>query len=309
MFDYLVRRLVGVMLALWAAITLAFLTIHIVPGNPAEAALSQSTASEDVLERRREALGLDLPLPVQYAHYLRNLLRGDLGVSWSGGEPVGLMIAQQLPPTISLAWAGLTVAVVTGFALGLGAALGQERWLGEASRSITGVLLAVPVMFSGTLAAWVFAILLGWLPATGQGSPGHLILPALVVGLNGAGGISRTVEAGVSEAMRQPFMPAAYAKGLARWQAVTRHALRVGLIPTLDIVALQFGFLLGGTVVTESVFARQGVGRLLLTAVLDKDLPVVQGVIILSAIAYSLLNLAADVAKTWLDPRIRFSPP
>ncbi len=308
MFDYLLRRLVGVILALWAAITLAFLAIHIVPGNPAEAALSQSTASEDVLERRREALGLDLPLPAQYARYLGGLLRGDLGVSWSGGEPVGLMIAQQLPPTISLAWAGLTVAVAAGFALGLGAALGQGGWLGEASRSMTGVLLAVPVMFSGTLAAWIFAILLGWLPATGQGSPGHLILPALVVGLNGAGGISRTVEAGVSEAMRQPFMPAAYAKGLARWQAVTRHALRVGLLPTLDIVALQFGFLLGGTVVTESVFARQGVGRLLLAAVLDKDLPVVQGVIILSAVAYSLLNLAADVAKAWLDPRIRFSP-
>ncbi len=309
MIRYVIRRLAGVLVSLWAAVTLAFLAIHLVPGDPLDAALSQATVPSSVIEQRREALGLDRPLVAQYGRYLGSLVRGDLGLSWVGGQPVSLMIGQQLRPTASLALAGVSVAIVVGLALGLGAALGQGGWLGEASRGVTGVALALPVMFSGTLIVWVFAILLGWLPATGQGSLAHLALPAVAVGLSSAGGIARTVEAGVWEAMRQPFMPTAFAKGLRRWQAMMRHALRVGLLPTLDIIALQFGFLLGGAVVAESVFARQGVGRLLLTAVLNKDLPVVLGVVVLSAVAYGVLNLIADVAKAWLDPRIRYDVP
>lgn len=305
MLRFAGRRLLGLLISLWAVATLTFLAVHLVPGDPARAALSQSTASQDVIERRREALGLDLPLPVQYGRYLSRLARGDLGVSWSAGQPVSLLIGQQIPATIRLALAALAVAVIIGGALGIASALGGGTWIGQASRSLTGLFLAVPVMVSGTVLIWLFAILLGWLPATGQGGLRFLILPALVVGLSTSGGIARTVEAGVGEALRQPFMRLARAKGLTRVQATISHALRVGLLPTLDIVALQFGFLLGGAVVTEAVFARQGLGRLLLFAVLDKDLPVVQGIVVLAAAVYTVLNAFSDIAKAALDPRIR----
>ncbi len=305
MVRFVVRRLAGILLTLWAAVTLVFLAIYIVPGDPAEAALLQSTASQDVIEQRREALGLDDPIHVQYARYLSGLVRADLGVSWSAGQPVSLMIGQQIGPTARLALASMVVAVVAGVTLGVAAALGEGRWLGELSHGLTGLLLSVPVMFSGTVAIWVGAVVLGVLPATGQGTPAQLVMPALVVGLNVAAGISRTVEAGIGQVRHEPFVLLAKAKGLNARQAGIRHALRVGLLPTLDVVALQFGFLLGGAVVTEIVFARQGLGRLLLFAVLDKDLPVVQGIVVLSAVVYGVLNLLADIGKAWLDPRIR----
>lgn len=305
MVRFVVRRLAGILLTLWAAVTLVFLAIYIVPGDPAEAALLQSTASQDVIEQRREALGLDDPIYVQYVRYLSGLVRADLGVSWSAGQPVSLMIRQQIGPTARLALASMVVAVVAGVALGVAASLGEGRWLGELSHGLTGLLLSVPVMFSGTVAIWVGAVVLGVLPATGQGTPAQLVMPALVVGLNVAAGISRTVEAGIGQVRHEPFVLLAKAKGLNARQAGIRHALRVGLLPTLDVVALQFGFLLGGAVVTEIVFARQGLGRLLLFAVLDKDLPVVQGIVVLSAVVYGVLNLLADIGKAWLDPRIR----
>ncbi|HQA69848.1 MAG TPA: ABC transporter permease [Aggregatilineales bacterium] len=305
MVRFVVRRLAGILLTLWAAVTLVFLAIYIVPGDPAEAALSQSTASQDVIEQRREALGLDAPIYVQYVRYLSGLVRADLGVSWSAGQPVSLMIGQQIGPTARLALASMVVAVVAGVALGVAASLGEGRWLGAVCHGLTGLLLSVPVMFSGTVAIWIGAVVLGILPATGQGTLAQLVMPALVVGLNVAAGISRTVEAGIGQVRHEPFVLLAKAKGLNAWQTGIRHALRVGMLPTLDVVALQFGFLLGGAVVTEIVFARQGLGRLLLFAVLDKDLPVVQGIVVLSAVVYGVLNLLADIGKAWLDPRIR----
>ncbi len=305
MFQAILRRIGAALLTLWLAATLTFFTLFLVPGDPAEAALSQSTASEDVLERRREALGLNLPLWDQYERYWIGLLHGDLGISWSAGQPVAYMIGQQIGPTAALAAAGMVVAVVVGIGLGLGASIWPGTWAAEACRRVTGFLLALPVMVAGILLIILFAVLLDVLPATGQGTPGQLILPALTVGLNAAGGIARTVDAGVSEAMTRSFVKVARAKGLTHSRVVIRHALRIGFLPVLDIIALQFGMLLGGAVVTESVFARQGIGRLLLTAVLDKDLPVVQGVVLISALVYSLLNLSADLARVWLDPRLR----
>ncbi len=302
---YLLHRLGAMLLTVLMAATLAFIGVHLIAGDPVQAALSQATVPEEVLERRRAALGLDQPLPVQYVRYLANLAQGDLGISWSSGQEVGLLIAQQLPATISLAAAALIIAVTGGLVLGLGAAIGGDTWLADLIRVVADLLLAFPVMFSGMLLIWVFAITLDLLPATGQGGPAHLILPAFAIGLSVMGSIAGVVEAGTRAAMSQPFMLTAAAKGLSHRGAVVRHALRVGLLPTLDIIALQAGYLLGGTVVTESVFARQGLGRLMLSAVLDKDLPVVAGGVILSALIYSVLNLAADLAHAAADPRVR----
>lgn len=309
MTRYIARRCLGVLLALWAAVTLTFFAMCLVPGDPAEAALANSTAPPEVLAQRRAELGLDRPVLAQYGHFVLNMVRGDLGVSWLGGQPVALLVGEALPPTVRLALAGMAVAVVVGIALGAGAAMDRGRALSIVLRSLTGLLLSLPVMFTGTLAIWLFAVMLGWLPPVGQGSPAHIILPALVVGLNVSGGIARTVDAGTTEAMQEHYMLMARAKGLSPWQAIRRHALRVGLLPALSVIALQFGYLLGGTVVTETVFARQGLGRLLVQAVLDKNIPVVQGVVLLSVLVYSLLNLAADIAHAWLDPRIRYTRP
>ncbi len=305
MANFVIRRILGLGLSLWAAVTLTFWALHFAPGDPAEAVLSQSSVPRDVIEQRREALGLHLPLIVQYTRYLSSLLCGDLGLSWSGGQPVGFLIGQQVGATISLAVGGMAVAVTLGFFLGLSAAVGRSRVLASASRGIVGFMLSIPVMFSGTLLVWLFSVQLGWLPATGQGDLKHLLLPALVVGCSVSAGIARAVDAGVSETLCQPFVRAALAKGCSWRRVLWRHVLRVGLLPTIDIVALQSGYLLGGTVVAESVFVRQGLGRLLVNAVLSQDLPVVRGVVALTAISYGLLNLLADIAHVVLDPRVR----
>jgi len=303
--QFAARRILGMLISLWAAVTLTFLLLHLTPGDPAEAALYQSTASADTLAQRREALGLDLPLPVQYARYLGKLAQGDLGLSWAAGQPVNLLIGRQLGATVSLGLAGMIVAAVGGLGIGLLAASPRWGWLAEGARSLSGAMLGLPVVFVGIVLIWIFAIWLDWLPATGQGSLRQLVLPALVVGISASGGIARAVDAGVSDALSRLFMRTARAKGLTRSAALRRHALRVGLLPVLDVLALQFGFLLGGAVVTEMIFARQGLGRVMLTAVLNKDLPVVQGVVILAALAYSLWNVISDRGHTALDPRIR----
>lgn len=305
MAHFLIRRLLSVFLSAFLAVTLSFLALHLVAGDPAEAALSQSAASGDVLERRQEDLGLNLPVIVQYERYLRALAEGDLGTAWFGGQSVVLLIGQQVGATLSLALSAMLVAAALGLSLGIAAAAGRGNWVSQVSRALTGASLALPVIFTGVISIWLFSIILGWLPATGQGDLRHLILPALIVGVSVGGGIARAVDAGMSQVLRQLFMRTAVAKGRSRWGALYWHGLRVGLLPVVDVIALQFGYLIGGTVITESLFARQGIGRLLVGAVLNKDAPVVLGVVILSVVSYSVLNLLADIIHTWLDPRIQ----
>lgn len=304
MARFVIRRLLGLVLTLWAAATLTFVALRLVPGDPVEAALADSNAAPDVVERRRAALGLDQPSIIQYGRYLGGLLLGDLGVTWYSGEPVSLAIGQQLPATVRLASSAMVVAVILGLGLGALSASRQNRILAAMSSVLTGFSLATPVIISGPLLIYLFAIRLDWLPATGQGGPASLVLPSLVLGISASGGIARVVSAALGDALAQPFTTTARAKGLSPRQVLSRHALPVALMPVLTVIALQFGFLLGGAVVTESLFARQGIGRLLVDAVLRKDLPLVQGVVLLSALVYSLLNFIADVAHAWLDPRV-----
>jgi peptide/nickel transport system permease protein len=293
--------------SLWVVMTLTFFAIHLLPGDPAEAALSQSTVSQDVLQRRREALGLDQPLFAQYTNYVSRLVQGKLGISWATGEPVEFMISHQLAPTISLAVMSLVIGAGTGLVLGYAAAVPESGSLQFVSRSVTGFALAAPVMFSGTLLVWLFAIRLNWLPATGQQGPLSLLMPSAVVGLSLSGAVARATDAGIRSALEQPFVLAAKAKGLNRALAVRRHALRVGLLPLLNIIAGQFGFLLSGTIIAESFFARPGLGRLLLSAVLTHDVPVVQALTMLSCAIYITLNMLADILHFVFDPRIRAS--
>jgi peptide/nickel transport system permease protein len=302
---YIGRRLVQAAFVLWLAATLAFVGLQLAPGDPAQALLAASGATPEEIAERRAQLGLDDPFLVQYARYLMDLARGDLGRSWLHGRPVSRMILEQLPATVELAVAAMLVGVALGLGLGILGAVRRSTWLDTAVTAAAAVGLSTPTSWSGILAILLFSLQLSWLPATGEGGLRHLVLPALVLGFALSGSIARLVRARVVEVMGEPFVLAARARGLPSQRVLCVHVLRAALAPALTVIALQLGFLLGGAVVTESVFARRGLGKLAVEAIVWRDLPVVRGVVVCGAIAYVLANLAADLAQAWLDPRLR----
>ncbi len=303
--TYLRWRFLQAIFVLWLAATLAFVAFHFTPGDPAQSLLAASGASAAEIAARRAALGLDAPLPVQYARYLLDLLAGDLGQSWLHGRSVARMIGEQLPATAELAVAAMLIGAGVGIGLGLLAAIRQGTWLDTLATSLAVIGLSTPTYWSGLLAILFFSLHLRWFPATGQGDLRHLVLPALVLGFALSGSIARLVRARVVEVMAEPYVLAVRARGITPRPVLLSHVLRPAMAPALTVIALQFGFLLGGAVVTESVFARQGLGRLAVEAILWRDLPVVRGVVLLSAAVYVLVNLLADLLQVWLNPRLR----
>jgi len=267
--------------------------------------LAASGASPEEVARRRAQLGLDDPMPVQYARYLADLARGDLGVSWLHGRSVGRMILEQLPATAELAVAAAILGAVLGIVLGLLAALYRETWVDTLATGLAVLGLSTPVFWSGLLAILLFSLYLGWFPSAGGGDLRHLVLPAATLGFALSGSVARLVRAQVVEVLRMPFVMAALARGLPLRRILLLHVLRPAVGPAVTIIALQLGFLLSGAVVTESVFARQGLGRLAVQAILWRDLPVVRGVVLVGAVAYLLTSLLADFLQVWLDPRLR----
>ena len=276
-----------------------------VPGDPAQVLLSESQATAAEIEARREELGLNDGLAVQYGRYLWRLLHGDLGRSLFSGRPVTVTILEQLPATLSLAVAAMAVAVAVGLGLGLVAAMTQGSWVDLVVTGLATVGISTPVFWSGLLAIWLFALVLGWLPATGQGGIEYLILPASVLGFSAAGAIARLTRASVVDVIDRPFVHVARSKGLPPRPLLLRHTLRVALLPIITVIGLQFGFLLGGAVVTETIFARQGLGRLVVSAILRKDTPIVLGVVLVGVVGYVTVNLVTDLLYGALDPRIR----
>ncbi len=306
--KYVGRRVLEAIFVLWVAVTLAFVALQLTPGDPAQALLAASGATPEEISQRRAQLGLDDPPLLQYTRYLWDLAQGDLGQSWLHGRSVGRMILEQLPPTAELAMAATMVGVTLGGALGVLAAVYRSTWVETLATTAAVVGFSTPIYWSGLLAVLLFSLGLHWLPATGEGDLHHLVLPALVVGFALSGSITRLVRARMIEVLQAPFILAARARGLTPWRVIFVHALRVAAGPALTVTALQFGFLLSGAVVTESVFARRGLGRLAVQAILWRDLPVVRGVMLVSALAYVLANLMADLAQAWLDPRLREGP-
>ncbi len=267
----LLRQIITALATLWFAATLAFFALRALPGDAIEAQLRESGAGADVIAERRVALGLDDPLLVQYGRYLTDLARGDLGVSLLDGRPVTEIVAQQFLPTLTLAVCALALAAVVGIALGVIAALDVP--LAFAARLLLDLALSMPLYWTGTLAIYVFAVELNWFSSTG------LLLPAVVLGFHTAGAIGQVVRAGVQETLALDFIRTARAKGLPERRILIRHVLRAGLLPAVTVIALQAGFLLGGVVITESLFIRPGIGRVLLNATLRQDYPVVQGIV------------------------------
>jgi ABC-type dipeptide/oligopeptide/nickel transport system permease component len=266
--------------------------------------LARSGATPEAVTALRNELGLDRPLHQQFGIWLVSLLRGDLGRSLFYGRPVTALIAEQFPYTLQLAIAAFALAVTLGFALGGVAARWPYGWIDRIASILAIGGLAVPVFWSGLLLILLFSERLGWLPPTGAESWQSLVMPALVLGYGAAGPIARLTRTTVLEVWRQPYITSARAKGLPEGLLLLRHALRNALIPLVTVSGLQLSFLLGGTVVTETVFGRPGLGRLLVDAILWRDLPVVQGVALLAAAAYVIINLGVDLISGWLNPQV-----
>jgi len=299
------RRLLSTVLVLWGVVTLTFFAIRLLPGDPATVLVSQGGGSAQDIADLRQQLGLDDPVVVQYVRFLGGLVQGDLGRSLVSHRPVADAIVEQLPHTMALATSATLLAVMAGISMGIVAATHQGTWIDQLCMALSVLGFSIPILMSGLLLMLLFSVVLGWLPATGQGSWRHLIMPALVLSLASTGTIARLVRTQMLEVLPQEYITVARAKGVLERVILWRHALRNALIPVITVIGLQFGSLLGGTVITESLFSRRGLGRLVVDAILWNDYPLIQGVVILGAAIYIGVNLLVDISYGLLDPRIR----
>ena len=305
MLHFLLRRLLLTIPVLLGVATLVFSLIHLVPGDPVQTMLGESAAPQDVA-RVRTQLGLDRPLYVQYWAFLKGVGRGDLGVSLRTNEPVAQAIADRMLATIELAIAAMCLAVVVAIPLGIVAAVGAGTGVDYAATTLALAGISIPNFWLGPLLAIVFAVTLGWLPVSGTGTLAHLILPAITLGAPLGAVLARMTRASVIEELRELYVLAARARGVSRTRAVLRHAFRNSLIPIVTVLGLQIGAVLTGAVITETIFAWPGVGRLLIQSINFRDYPLVQGCILLIAVTYVAMNLITDLAYGLLDPRIRY---
>jgi peptide/nickel transport system permease protein len=302
---FLARRLLLTIPVLLGVATLVFSLIHLIPGDPAQAMLGETASQRDV-DELRQRLGLDRPLLEQYVGFLGAALRGDLGTSLRTGDPVTKQILDRMPATAELAMAAMVVALVFSLPLGIAAAVWRGTAIDHAAMTIALAGISVPNFWLGPLLAIVFAVELGWLPVSGRGTLMHLILPAISLGAALAAILARMTRATLLEELREQYVVAARARGVSRFRAVIRHAFRNSLIPVVTLVGLQFGAVLTGAVITETIFAWPGIGRLLVQSIGFRDYPLVQGCILLIAVTYLAVNLLTDLAYGVLDPRIRY---
>ena len=305
MLRFLARRLVLTIPVLLGVATLVFSLIHFIPGDPALAMLGETASPEDVAELRTR-LGLDRPLLEQYGAFLGGALRGDLGTSLRTSQPVTEAILERLPATFELAAAAMIVAIAFSIPLGIAAAVWRGTAVDHSAMTVALLGISIPNFWLGPLLAIVFAVELGWLPVSGRGTWAHLVLPAISLGAALAAILARMTRATLLEELREQYVMAARARGASRERAVVRHAFRNSLIPIVTLLGLQFGAVLTGAVITETVFAWPGIGRLLIQSIGFRDYPLVQGCILLIAITYVGVNLLTDLVYGVLDPRIRY---
>lgn len=282
-----------------------FMMVHLTPGDPVQMMMGRSGASVEEMDQVREQLGLNDPLPVQYVHFLSDLATGQAR-SIRTQQPVVQEFLDLFPNTLELAIVALVVATVVGFILGILSATHQNTWLDSLAMGISLLGISVPNFWLALVLVYVFAISLDWLPATGSKGLESLILPAAVLAVEQVALIARLVRANMLDAIQDEYVRTARAKGLSERAVLIGHALRNALLPTITLLGLNFGYLLGGAVVVETVFARPGIGRLIVEGILSKDFPLVQGAILLTAVVYLLVNLITDISYGFLDPRVRY---
>ena len=305
MLTYLARRLLLTVPVLLGVATLVFALIHFIPGDPARAILGD-VASETDIAQLRQQLGLDRPLAVQYVSFLGGLARADLGTSLRTGTPVAGQILERLPATFELAFAAIAVALAAAIPLGIAAAVWRGTVVDHTAMTLSLAGVSMPNFWLGPLLAIVFGVELGWLPVSGRGGFEHLVLPAVSLGAALAAVLARMTRASLVDQLHEPYTQAARARGVSRTRAVLRHAFRNSLIPIVTLAGLQVGAVLTGAVITETIFAWPGVGRLLVQSIGFRDYPMVQGCILLIAVTYVCVNLIVDLLYVVLDPRIRY---
>ncbi|GEL26548.1 peptide ABC transporter permease [Pseudonocardia sulfidoxydans NBRC 16205] len=307
MGAYVVRRLVAVIPIMLGVALIAFLLLHLAPGDPISLLVSNfdQGAPPDLVNQLRERYGLNDPLWLQYVHYVWDAVRGDLGTSIFTGRPVTQMILDAAPYTAALAGASIVIAVVLGVTLGVVAAVRRGTWWDNASIGVSLFGLSIPQFWFGMMAVLIFAVNLHWFPSSGSGSFSHLVLPALVLGISASAAIARLTRSAMLEVLGEQYIVTARAKGLREVTIISGHALKNAFIPVLTLIGLQFGRLLGGTVIMETIFNRQGLGTLMLTSITRSDFPLLQGTLMVVAAVYVLLNIAVDVSYAWFDPRVR----
>ncbi len=304
MIRYLGRRILVTLPTLWLVTVVVFSMVRLLPGDPAETIAGLHATQESVAGLRQE-LGLDRPLLVQYGHFLGGLLRLDLGRSTMSRAPVLDELRPRLPVSLTLAVLSMGVAVTVGVLLGVLAALRRRSWVDYLAMSASVAGLSTPTFVLGLILILVLSVQWRLLPATGAATWWHYILPAITLGLPAAAVVARMARSSLLEVLRQDFVRTAWAKGLSRPSVVYRHALKNALIPIITISGLQFGQLMGGAVVVESVFGLPGLGKLLVDRVLGRDYPVIQGVVLVAACGFVLTNLVVDLVYSLVDPRIR----
>lgn len=312
MLIYLLRRLGFIILTMFLASMIIFSVTQLLPGDVAQVVLGQF-ATETALNNLREQLGLNLPLHTQYLNWVTHFVQGDWGNSLTSRLPVRPMIMARLSNSAMLAGVALLIYVPLGILLGVIAALNRNKFLDKIISGVSMAFVGLPEFVTGLLLITFLAIGMGWLPANSSINPEstfreafyYLILPAITVSLTSIGYISRMTRAGTIDVLRTDYVRAAYLKGLPRWEVLIRHVLRNALLPTVTVVALSIGWLLGGLIVTETVFGYPGMGRLLIYAIQRRDLPLIQAGSMIIVAIYSLSNLGADILYSYLNPRIR----
>jgi ABC-type dipeptide/oligopeptide/nickel transport system permease component len=304
MTRHFLLRFLFTLPALWLILTMVFLLVHIVPGDPVQQMLGEGARAED-LQQLRHALGLDLPLHVQYGRYFAGLLRGNWGRSFRFQTPVLRVVLERYPATLELAVVGLLVCAAIGIPAGVFSAHRRGHAADRAVGFFTLLGLSVPNFALGPVLILVFSIQLGWLPVSGRGGPQNLILPAVTLGAALAAILTRMVRSSMIEELSSDYVRTARAKGLPESAVLFRHAFRNALIPIVTILGLQFGTLLAGTIITESIFSWPGIGRLTVQAIQARDYPLLQGCILMIAFSYVVVNLVTDFIYALADPRIR----
>jgi peptide/nickel transport system permease protein len=304
---YFLSRIAQLIVVVFGVLIIVFLMLHLVPGDPAQVLFGDAPVPKEQVEAVRHALGLDQPLHVQLERYLRRTLAGDLGRSLKTNRSVAADLARAIPSTAELAIAAMALAVAGGVVFGITSATSQNSWMDSGVSAVALLGISFPTFWTGLLLIWIFSIKLEWFPITGQHSLRHLVLPAVTLGWYAGAIIARLVRSGMLEVLRQDYVRTARAKGVTEPRILVWHALRNALIPVVTVAGIQFGTLLGGTVVVETVFAREGVGRMLVLGILQKDFPSVQGAVLILALAYSFSNLIADLSYGLIDPRIHYA--
>jgi glutathione transport system permease protein len=305
MLNYFLKRLIGLLPTLLIVAVLVFLFVHMLPGDPARLAAGQD-ADQQTVELVRQELGLDKPLPQQFTAFFGHLLQGDLGKSIRTRRPVSMEIAERFMPTLLLTLSSMAWAVVFGMGIGIVSAVYRNRWPDRLGMTLAVSGISFPAFALGMLFMQVFSVQLGWLPTVGADSWRHYVLPSLTLGAAVAAVMARFTRASFVEVIQEDFVRTARAKGVSEARVALKHCLRNALIPVITMMGLQFGFLLGGSIVVEAVFNWPGLGRLLVDAVTMRDYPVIQTLVLLFSLEFILINLVVDMLYGFINPTIRY---